>query len=383
MAELEERLAAAEQDIARTVADVLREVATEFGQELAVADEIVAARFSVSRIARMFTSRMPRIVRRLLRVSEEAATTAADSVDAPLPAGWDDLPGRYDDGTLPEPFRAYVETTEHLLRAVGDRLADVATAELSEGVQAGETIDQLRARLRTAFDREGAQLGDTREKRIARTEAGRAWNTATLVTGRAVTGPERPIVKQWITRRDDRVRESHEDVNGQIRLVDEPFTVAGVAMDCPHDPAAPAAQVVNCRCVLALYPEIRSAAFDSQPSSAARIFESTEPPVTTAIRPDLQAAADGSHTQGAMIALIPSEDDAQRLALDGGEDAGERDAVLPRRGRRLERRVPRRPDRAGPVRRRRPRRPRPRQGLRRRPARPSLADPGTAEAGLS
>nr|WP_202471483.1 phage minor head protein [Streptomyces sp. SID8377] len=316
-------MAAAEQDIARTVADVLREVATEFGQELAVADEIVAARFSVSRIARMFTSRMPRIVRRLLRVSEEAATVSADAVDAPLPAGWDDLPGRYDDGTLPEPFRAYVETTEHLLRAVGDRLADVATAELSEGVQAGETIDQLRARLRTAFDREGAQLGDTREERIARTEAGRAWNTATLATARAVTGPDRPIVKQWITRRDDRVRESHEDVNGQIRLVDEPFTVAGIAMDCPHDPTAPAAEVVNCRCVLALYPEIRSAAFDSQASPRARVFESQEPPVTTAPSPALQAAADGSHLKRAMIALIPSDEDAQRLALDGGEDAAE------------------------------------------------------------
>ncbi|MFI2300161.1 phage minor head protein [Actinacidiphila glaucinigra] len=321
MADLEERLAAAEHDIARTVADVLREVATEFGQELSVADEIVAARFSVSRIARMFTDRMPRIVRRLLRISEEAATVSAEAVDATLPAGWDDLPGRYDDDTLPEPFRAYVETTEHLLRAVGDRLADVATAELSEGVAAGETIDQLRARLRTAFDREGAQLGDTREERIARTEAGRAWNTATLATARAVTGPDRPIVKQWITRRDNRVRESHEDVNGQIRLVDEPFTVAGIDMDCPHDPAAPASEVVNCRCVLALYPEIRSAAFDSQEAPPPRVFESQEPPVTTATSPALQAAADGSHLSGAMIALMPTEEDAQRLALDDGEDA--------------------------------------------------------------
>lgn len=35
----------------------------------------------------------------------------------------------------------------------------------------------------------------------------------------------------------------------------------------------------------------------------------------------LTAAADGSHLQGAMIALMPTEDDAARLAIDGGEDA--------------------------------------------------------------
>ncbi|MDX2648516.1 phage minor head protein [Streptomyces sp. PA03-1a] len=323
MADLDAALDAAEEQVARTVSEVLGEVAAEFARELADADEIVAARFSVSRIRRMFTSRMPRIVRRLLGVAEDAAHQAAESVDAELPDTWEDLPGRYDDDTLPGPFRAYVETTEHLLRAVGERLSDVATRELSEGVEAGETIDQLRARLRVAFAREGAQLGDAREERIARTEAGRAWNTATLAAAREVTGPDRPIVKQWITRRDSRVRESHEDVNGQIRLVDETFTVSGIEMDSPHDPTAPASEVVNCRCVLALYPEIRSAAFDSQASPRARVFESQEPPVTTAPSPALQAAADGSHLNGAMIALIPSEEDAQRLALDGGEAAEE------------------------------------------------------------
>jgi hypothetical protein len=35
----------------------------------------------------------------------------------------------------------------------------------------------------------------------------------------------------------------------------------------------------------------------------------------------LTAAADGSHTSGAMIALIPTVEDAERLAIDGGESA--------------------------------------------------------------
>lgn len=330
----------AEEDVTATVGDVLDEVAAEFAASLADATELVAARFSVSRISRMFTGRMPRIVRRLLGVAEQGVDQAAADVDAAPPEGWDDLPARYDDGTLPEPMSAYVETTEHLLRAVGDRLAEVAREELAAGVDAGEDIDQLRDRLAARFAREGGQLGPGREQLISRTEAARAWNTGTLEVGRALTGPDRPIVKQWRTRRDPLVRDTHDAVDGQLRLLDEPFTVAGVSMQAPGDPTAPAAEVCNCRCRLVLEkaPAAASAApaapavpwrdpaftpeaaailatwdnpfhrprvpAQSQAASAGPAFEST-----------VQAAA-VEHT-GAMIALLPTAEDAERLALDG------------------------------------------------------------------
>jgi hypothetical protein len=35
----------------------------------------------------------------------------------------------------------------------------------------------------------------------------------------------------------------------------------------------------------------------------------------------LTAAADGSHMSGAMIALMPTPEDAERLAIEGGEPA--------------------------------------------------------------
>ncbi|MCX5189029.1 phage minor head protein [Streptomyces sp. NBC_00268] len=312
--DLEQLLQDAEEAVAEEVSAVLTEVADEFAQQLADATELVAARFSVSRIARMFTDRMPRLVRRLLRVSEQAADHTAQATDSELPPEWDDLPGRYDDGRdLPPAMSDYVDVTEHLLRAVGDRLAEAAREELAAGVDAGEDIEQLRARLRERFTREGAQLGEAREERIARTEAGRAWNTATLGAARDATGSPAPVVKQWLTRHDDRVREDHARVDGQIRLLDEQFSVGGVKMDAPHDPTAPASQCVNCRCILAVHPETTAAANESQ-----------EAPGISEVRPDGRtAAADGSHLMGAMIALLPTEDDAARLALDGGEAAEE------------------------------------------------------------
>ncbi|WP_060905544.1 phage minor head protein [Streptomyces scabiei] len=324
--ELEAAVQEAERDVARVVRTVLREVAEEFARALYGADELVAARFSIGRIARMWSNRVPQIVRRLFRVVETAAHQAADSVDGTLPATWRDLPGRYDDGRLPAALGQYATTTEHLLRAVGDRLAETARQELAEGLDAGETVDQLRARLRVAFARDGAQLGRVREERTSRTEATRAWNTATLEAARVLEGEDRPLVKQWLTRRDPLVRDAHDAVNGQLRLIDEPFTVADVSMQAPGDPTAPPELVINCRCVLALARAGDRTATAGEPKDLPRVHASKSEevtPVTPTNPGPLAAAADGSHLMGGMIALIPTAEDAARLAIEGGEDAGE------------------------------------------------------------
>ncbi|MFC9604554.1 phage minor head protein [Streptomyces niveus] len=319
MPDRDAQLDQAERDFTEAVSAALTETADEFADAVLAATELVAARFSVGRIARMWGNRTRGLVRRLLGTAETAATAAAEDIGEALPDGWDDLPGRYDDDTLPEGLGQYVETTEHLLRAVGDRLAEAARAELAAGVDAGEDIDQLRARLRAAFTREGAHLGPVRERRIARTEASRAWNTSTLAAAQAASGPDRPVVKQWVTRHDRKVRTAHDQADGQIRLLAEPFTVGGVAMQTPGDPSAPAGLVINCRCRLAVAPELQATAFEAQDPTRVAVLESEE----IAVEPRSVTAASG-HT-GAMIALMPTEEDAGRLALNavGSEPAGE------------------------------------------------------------
>ncbi|MFD9903914.1 phage minor head protein [Streptomyces sp. NPDC059063] len=315
--DLEEALATAEETIAAEVRTILDDVADEFAAELADATELVAARFSVSRIAGMWARHVPRLMRSLFGAGETAARHAAGSVDADLPEGFDDLPGRYTDGTLPTGLGDYAENTEHLVRAVGERLSDTAVRELATGLDQGEDIDALRARLRAVFAREGAQLGETREERIARTEAVRAWNAATLAAARALTGPDRPLVKQWVTRRDSRVREAHDDVDGFVRLLDDTFDVADVPMDYPGDPTAPANLTINCRCILRLENAPRAASLETQAPSGDGLNE------VGAMDDERTAADDGSHRTGAMIALMPTEADARRLAIEGGEPVEE------------------------------------------------------------
>jgi hypothetical protein len=314
-------LTRAEDEFTTAVAQALTDTADEFADSVAHATELVAARFSVGSIATMWGRRVHGLVRRLLGTAQTAAEAAAEDVDGTLPAGWDDLPDRYDNGRpLPDRINSYVTVTEHLLRAVGDRLADAARRDLAAGLDAGEDIEQLRARLRATFAQDGAQLGPGREDRIARTEASRAWNTATLAGAQAAAGPDRPVVKQWVTRHDTRVRTAHDQVDGQLRLLDEAFQVGGVPMQHPGDPTAPASLVVNCRCRLAVAPEQRAAAYGSQVRPPAGFSEARRRSVHTY----RSVTAAGGHT-GAMIALVPSQVDAEHLALDepGAEPADE------------------------------------------------------------
>lgn len=321
MAKRDDDLTRAEKDFTEAVAAALTATADGFADAVRGATELVAARFSVGRIGRMWSGQVTGLVRRLLGVAQTAAGAAAEDTGTELPTGWDDLPGRYDDGrALPADIDSYVTTTTFLLRAVGDRLAEVARQELAAGISAGEDIGQLRARLRTAFARDGAQLGPAREERIASTEASRAWNTATLAAAQAVTGPDRPLVKQWVTRHDTVVRTAHHKVDGQLRLLGEPFTVAGVHMQTPGDPTAPPELVINCRCRLAVQAAARASADDSQARPRAGFAKRRESDVLGL--KSLTAA--GGHT-GAMIALVPTAEDAARLALGttGSEDAAE------------------------------------------------------------
>lgn len=60
---------------------------------------------------------------------------------------------------------------------------------------------------------------------------------------------------QWISERDEDVRESHQELDGQIRAIGEDFKSN---LRYPGDDRAPAEEVINCRCVLlAIVPDIK------------------------------------------------------------------------------------------------------------------------------
>lgn len=262
-------------------------VADQFAARVDDATELVAAAYSVSNIRQLWNRRIPRIMTSLRSVFRRSATATARGLDVPAPSSAELAPS----------LTAYSEAVIPLLETVGDNLAAAAQRTLAEGVNNGDSIDQLKERLKAAFSDTGSQLGPVRADRIAQTEAVRAFNAGTLASAEAVTGPQRPLVKQWVTRHDAKVRTPHRDADGQIQLLADSFDIGGFEMQYPGDPAAPADLTINCRCVLkATAPTERTASMDAAESTASAAV----------------------HT-GAMVALIPSEADAKRLAALSSE----------------------------------------------------------------
>lgn len=356
--ELEALLDDLEAALLADVTAALALTAQDFADALDGATELVAARFSVSSIRDMWRRRVGGIMDRLRSISGRAAEVAADDAGTDLPNDWD------------ENLAPYLKATRALLDAVGDRLASEASQSLAEGLNAGEDLDQLKARLAAVFAQEGTQLGAGRAQRIAMTEATRAFNAGTLAAAQAMTGPDRPLVKQWITRNDARVRDAHRETNGQLQLLDDPFDVDGTPMQYPGDPTAPAALTVNCRCIMRtavaegnrdMDQEVTASDADGQtfqsnmPAQLKRYWLTGEgaakirwgtpgsfdrcvralrddfPENTEGLCANLHHEATGKwprenssgadvHT-GAMIALMPTVEDADRMALEGGEAA--------------------------------------------------------------
>lgn len=112
---------------------------------------------------------------------------------------------------------------------------------LQAGVEGGESIDQLAARITAVFD----DLRGYRAEAIARTETVGGYNAASrigAVASGVVTG------RTWLNTTDDRTRESHtaDGVGGEhVNGMDARYSNGLLH---PGDPTGDPSETVNCRC---------------------------------------------------------------------------------------------------------------------------------------
>ena len=91
-------------------------------------------------------------------------------------------------------------------------------------------------------------LSYRRAEDIARSEANTFLNYSDFLEAK-----ERGATKKtWLTMLDDKVRDTHEEVEGQTIGIDELFTVGNSLMKFPHDlsESPDPKEVINCRCAV-------------------------------------------------------------------------------------------------------------------------------------
>lgn len=155
-------------------------------------------------------------------------------------------------------FRALLTTR----RADGLPSREVLTRALRDGrfdrtiqraLREGEPLTQRQ--VDRMVDRYRQRQLKNRSETIARTEALRSVHQGSEEMYRQAIDMNqlepRQLSRKWVTARDDRVRGSHVNLNGEVRGLDETFQGTDGELRFPGDPAAPGSETIQCRCAIA------------------------------------------------------------------------------------------------------------------------------------
>lgn len=122
-----------------------------------------------------------------------------------------------------------------------NRLKKTISAEITRGIASGMNYADIARNVNAA-----AGTGFSNATRIVRTEGHRIQQAAADDARYEAKSKGADVLKQWDATLDGNTRESHRQVDGEIRELDEKFSNG---LMYPGDPAGGAAEVINCRCV--------------------------------------------------------------------------------------------------------------------------------------
>jgi phage portal protein BeeE len=131
------------------------------------------------------------------------------------------------------------ETTESILRKV-----------FADGIEAGDTLDELAGRVADYYDEHAVGEEKGRPLTAARTQTAGIVNDGRLAAARDAGG----LLKFWIHGSPKEPRPAHIDAEARYSAapiaLDRKFEVNGTLMDSPGDASAPVSETANCTCGL-------------------------------------------------------------------------------------------------------------------------------------
>lgn len=127
-----------------------------------------------------------------------------------------------------------------------DTSKEEAKKVLRDGLAEGRGIPEMAREIEKHYEDRAKQ----RAKTTAITEIVSSSNLGSITAARQ-SGVAK--TKQWLDASDNRVRESHEEADGQEVPLNEAFIVGGFELDFPGDPSPgiPPSLVISCRCSVA------------------------------------------------------------------------------------------------------------------------------------
>lgn len=120
------------------------------------------------------------------------------------------------------------------------------TAEVTQGILQGESIQKISKRLRRVTD-----MDYKVSIRNARSAYTGAQNAGRVDAYKRAENMGIDLLQEWIAVPDNRTRHAHRLLDGQRVKVGEPFKVDGYDIEYPGDKKAPAYLYYNCRCTIA------------------------------------------------------------------------------------------------------------------------------------
>jgi SPP1 gp7 family putative phage head morphogenesis protein len=137
--------------------------------------------------------------------------------------------------------------SESLYASLGHDIKDLQkkiAGEISRGLSTGQMYSEISRNISS-----WAQIPKNRAKTIARTEAHRIQCKATMDAQYKAKEKGADIVKLWDSALDGKTRDSHRDLDGQIRELEEEFEVNDHKAMAPGGFGRPE-EDINCRCAL-------------------------------------------------------------------------------------------------------------------------------------
>jgi hypothetical protein len=143
-------------------------------------------------------------------------------------------------------FPGFPKATQLFIRnyvpKIVDQLAESTRHRImktvSRGIEGGLTLPEIEADIRQVYK----SWDRSRPEVIARTETGRV---ASVTQNDVIAEAGLDVIQIWLTARDDRVRDSHEELEGEEREIGEEFSPG---LKFPRDPDGPPEETIQCRC---------------------------------------------------------------------------------------------------------------------------------------